>query len=84
MTNNTINTPIKIQGKKRNIIPFLQEHIKLNLDSIYIEPFLGSAVVAFNLIPQKAILSDVNYHIINFYKNKVKVITMKCELNLMK
>ena len=69
MTNNTINTPIKIQGKKRNIIPFLQEHIKLNSDSIYIEPFLGSAVVAFNQIPQKAILSDVNYHIINFYKN---------------
>ena len=69
MTNNTINTPIKIQGKKRNIVPFLQENIKLNSDSIYIEPFLGSAVVAFNLIPQKAILSDVNYHIINFYKN---------------
>lgn len=69
MTNKTINTPIKIQGKKRNIIPFLQENIKLNSDSIYIEPFLGSAVVAFNLIPQKAILSDVNYHIINFYKN---------------
>lgn len=69
MTNKTINTPIKIQGKKRNIIPFLQENIKLNSESIYIEPFLGSAVVAFNLIPQKAILSDVNYHIINFYKN---------------
>ena len=64
-----INTPIKIQGKKRNIIPFLKTHIQINPDDLYIEPFLGSGIVAFNLQPNKAILSDVNYHIINLYNN---------------
>ena len=64
-----INTPIKIQGKKRNIIPFLKTHIQINQDDLYIEPFLGSGIVAFNLHPNKAILSDVNYHIINLYNN---------------
>jgi len=33
----------------------------------WIEPFLGSGSVAFNLKPARAILSDTNRHIIEFY-----------------
>lgn len=63
-----INTPIKIQGKKRNLIPFLKNNIEPYLENrVYVEPFLGSGVVAFNIKPKEAILSDVNYHIINLY-----------------
>ena len=34
----------------------------------WIEPFLGTGVVAFNSGYKKAILNDTNPHIINFYK----------------
>jgi DNA adenine methylase len=34
----------------------------------WIEPFLGTGVVAFNARYKKAILNDTNPHIINFYK----------------
>lgn len=32
------------------------------------EPFLGSGVVAFNLAPQRALLTDTNKHIVGFYR----------------
>lgn len=73
-----INTPIKIHGKKRKIIPFLKENISIPKDYIYVEPFLGSGVVAFNLLPEKAILSDINFHIIYLYKHiQEKLITQE-------
>ena len=34
----------------------------------WIEPFLGTGVVAFNAQYSRAILNDTNPHIINFYK----------------
>lgn len=34
----------------------------------WIEPFMGSGVVGFNMNPQKAIFADSNPHIIAFYK----------------
>jgi DNA adenine methylase len=33
-----------------------------------VEPFLGSGVVAFNLAPERALLTDTNKHIIHFYQ----------------
>ena len=65
--------PIKIQGIKTKLIPFIQEHIMLNKDSVWIEPFMGSGVVGFNLAGNKAIFADTNPYIIDFYnalKNK--------------
>lgn len=35
----------------------------------WIEPFLGTGVVAFNSGFKKAILNDINPHVINFYKS---------------
>ena len=64
--------PIKIQGIKTKLVPFIAENIEWD-DSkgIWYEPFMGSGVVGFNLAPKLAIFSDINPHIIGFY-NDVK------------
>ena len=65
--------PIKSQGIKSKLV----EWIKSNIENIHydrwIEPFMGTGVVAFNIRPKKALLCDTNPHLINFYnaiKNK--------------
>lgn len=61
--------PIKCQGIKTKLIPFIKEHIHRNLEKNWIEPFVGTGVVAFNIAPQKAILTDKNQYIISFYQD---------------
>ena len=60
--------PIKCQGIKTKLVPFIKKITKNYNFKTWIEPFMGSGVVAFNVLPQKAILCDKNKHIINFYK----------------
>ena len=67
--------PIKIQGKKTKIVPkimeiadgILNDHPEIDT---WVEPFLGSGVVAFNCPGRikKVIVNDINPHIIKFYK----------------
>jgi len=63
----TIVPPIKSQGIKTKLIPWIMELIPA-VNGKWIEPFLGTGVVAFNSGFSKAILNDTNPHIINFYK----------------
>lgn len=63
--------PLKTQGIKTKLVPFIKENALLNQNTIWIEPFLGSGVVGFNLAPQKAVFADSNPHIIEFY-NRIK------------
>ena len=61
--------PIKIQGIKTKLVPFIAKSIKWDGNGTYFEPFMGSGVVGFNLEPKKAIFSDTNPYIIQFYKD---------------
>jgi len=61
--------PIKCQGIKTKLINFISENIDWNGKGKWIEPFLGSGVVLFNIQPEQAIVSDTNKHIIQFYKD---------------
>ena len=71
----TIIPPIKSQGIKTKLVPWIME-LAPQVTGKWIEPFLGTGVVAFNSGYKKAILSDTNPHIINFYKDvQRKVIT---------
>lgn len=63
-----IVTPIKIQGKKTKLVPKIIENVNINDNTIWIEPFLGSGEVLFNVNPSKAVVSDNNRLIIDFYK----------------
>ncbi len=62
-----ITPPIKSQGIKTKLVPWILE-IAPKVSGKWIEPFLGTGVVAFNAGYKQAILNDVNPHIINFYK----------------
>jgi len=60
--------PIKSQGIKTKLVPWIKE-IAPKVSGRWIEPFLGTGVVAFNSGYKKAVLNDTNPHIINFYKS---------------
>ena len=61
--------PIKTQGIKTKLVPWIQEHVQLKEGGRWIEPFMGSGVVGFNVRPEKAIFSDSNPHIIKIYQD---------------
>jgi DNA adenine methylase len=48
-------------------VPWIQGIIPNDFNGTWIEPFMGTGVVAFNVAPQRAILCDTNPHIVNFY-----------------
>jgi DNA adenine methylase len=61
--------PIKCQGIKTKLVPFILSNIVWKETAgRWIEPFLGSGVVAFNVAPARALLADTNRHIIAFYQ----------------
>jgi DNA adenine methylase len=63
--------PIKCQGIKSKLAGWILEFVNLRKDEKWIEPFMGSGVVGFNLQPEKALFCDINPHLINFY-NSIK------------
>ena len=62
-----ITPPIKSQGIKTKLVPWILSLVPM-VKGRWIEPFLGTGVVAFNSGFQKALLADVNPHLIGFYK----------------
>lgn len=63
--------PIKIQGIKTKLVPVIKQNVIMSKNSVWIEPFMGSGVVGFNLEPHNAVFADTNPHIIKFY-NQIK------------
>lgn len=65
----TIVPPIKSQGIKTKLVPWIVDVAeKAHSSGRWIEPFLGTGVVAFNSGFKQTLLNDTNPHIINFYK----------------
>ena len=60
--------PIKCQGIKTKLVGFIAENIVWNGEGKWIEPFLGSGVVLFNIQPDRALIADTNRHIIELYR----------------
>ena len=60
--------PIKCQGIKSKLVTWIAETCQWDGKGIWIEPFMGSGVVGFNMSPRKALFCDTNPHIISFYQ----------------
>ncbi len=63
--------PIKCQGIKTKLVEWIKDSVETVKFDKWIEPFMGSGVVGFNVRPKSAIFSDINPHLINFY-NAIK------------
>ncbi|MGK7931772.1 MAG: DNA adenine methylase [Microcystaceae cyanobacterium] len=70
-TNRTVVPPIKCQGIKTKLVPWIRDSMLWNNQGKWIEPFMGSGVVGFNVNPKNALFCDNNPHLIDFY-NRLK------------
>ena len=60
--------PIKSQGIKTKLVPWIVDYVPKDFSGTWIEPFMGTGVVAFNLAPHKALVCDTNPHLSVFIK----------------
>ncbi|MGI9251549.1 MAG: Dam family site-specific DNA-(adenine-N6)-methyltransferase [Pseudohongiellaceae bacterium] len=60
--------PVKSQGIKTKLVPWIGSIVPTSFDGRWVEPFMGTGVVAFNLAPKCALLCDTNPHLITFYQ----------------
>jgi DNA adenine methylase len=59
--------PIKSQGIKTKLVEWIHSNVKDVQFERWVEPFMGTGVVAFNVRPKNALLCDSNPHLITFY-----------------
>lgn len=68
--------PIKCQGIKTKLIDFIRKSVQCDPNQRWVEPFLGSGAVVFNMQPKKALLCDNHPALIQFYKDlKADILT---------
>lgn len=60
--------PLKWAGGKRWLVPRLRELYAPHRGRRLVEPFVGGLAVALGLVPERALLSDINAHVIYFYR----------------
>jgi len=60
--------PLKWAGGKRWQLPHLREIWLSHAHRRLVEPFCGGLAVALGLAPERALLNDINPHLINFYR----------------
>lgn len=67
MSNSNIAPFVKWAGGKRQLLPQIKERMPEKYNN-YFEPFVGGGAVAFELLPEKALINDINKALINAYK----------------
>ncbi len=68
LTGPAVGPALKWAGGKRWLLPRLQPIWQRHSDHRLVEPFVGGMGVALGLRPQRALLSDINEHLINLYQ----------------
>ena len=65
----TLKPPLKWAGGKRWLVPHLAPIWKRYAERRYVEPFCGGLAVVLGLQPARALLNDINPHLVNFYRH---------------
>ena len=60
--------PLKWAGGKRWQLPHLRKFWESESHRKLVEPFCGGLAVTLGLLPEEALLNDINPHLINFYR----------------
>lgn len=60
--------PIKSQGIKTKLVPWIRLNLPEIVNGTYIEPFMGTGVVGLNLRYPTTLMADANPHLIRFYQ----------------
>jgi DNA adenine methylase len=63
-----LRPPLKWAGGKRWQVPHLRPLWDAHNEKRLVEPFCGGLGVAVSLMPSRALLNDVNPHVVNFYR----------------
>lgn len=71
-----VKPPLKWAGGKRWQVPYLEPIWEPFRNRRLVEPFAGGLAVATGLRPERALLNDVNPHVINFYQWLKKGLTI--------
>lgn len=67
MSNSSIAPFVKWAGGKRQLIPQIRERMPAQFNN-YFEPFVGGGAVIFELLPENAVINDINKALINAYQ----------------
>jgi DNA adenine methylase len=68
ITATSVRPPLKWAGGKRWQLPHLRPYWEPESHRRLVEPFCGGLAVTLGLMPQRALLNDVNPHLMNFYR----------------
>jgi DNA adenine methylase len=63
-----VRPPLKWAGGKRWQVQHLIDYWRRHMSKRLVEPFCGGLAVTLGLIPERALLNDINPHVINFYR----------------
>ena len=67
MSNSKVAPFVKWAGGKRQLLPQIEERMPEKYN-YYIEPFVGGGAVVFGLLPENALINDINEALINAYR----------------
>jgi DNA adenine methylase len=67
-TEAALRPPLKWAGGKRWLVPELLPYWEKHSTRRLVEPFCGGLAVTLGLLPKRALLNDVNPHLIHFYR----------------
>lgn len=67
MSNSNIAPFVKWAGGKRQLLSQIKERMPEKYNN-YFEPFVGGGAVTFELLPERALINDINKALINAYK----------------
>jgi DNA adenine methylase len=70
---------LKWAGGKRWLVPHIEPLWRRYRDRRFVEPFCGGLAIALGLQPQRALLNDLNPHLINFYRQIRRGLSLEIE-----